>query len=91
MRVWRVAADRKTMDALGTIGRQGCVRGVVNGISVLERGGKGGDDAELVVCVGTGKALRLGNWLQVPGRDGGYIMNVEKKKTGGRHEAEQDA
>ena len=79
VRVWRVTADRKKMDALGTIGRQGSVRGVVNGISVLERGGKG-DDAELVVCVGTGKAMRLGNWLQVPGRDGGYIMNVAKKK-----------
>jgi hypothetical protein len=36
--------------------------------------------------------MRLGNWLQVPGRDGGYIMEIKKKKLGqvAAEEAEDD-
>ena len=85
MRVWRVTADNKKLESVGTIGGEGSVRGVVNGISVIERGEK--EAAELVVCVGTGKELRLGRWLQVAGRDGGYVMEISKKSTA-REEAD---
>jgi ribosomal RNA-processing protein 9 len=90
IRVWKVTSDKKRIEAVGTIHGEGSVRGVVNGIAVFERGEK--DDAEIVVCVGTGKLMRLGNWLQVPGRDGGYIMEIKKKKLGqvAAEEAEDD-
>ena len=80
IRVWKVTPDKKKIQAVGTIGADGSVRGVVNGIAVFERGEK--DDAEIVVCVGTGKELRLGRWLEVDGRNGGYVMEIGKKKLG---------
>lgn len=78
IRVWRVTPDNKKIQSVGTIGGEGSVRGVVNGIAVFERGEK--DDAEIVVCAGTGKEMRLGRWLSVSGRDGGYVMEVKKKR-----------
>ncbi|KAF8251634.1 WD40 repeat-like protein [Wilcoxina mikolae CBS 423.85] len=77
IRVWKVTPDKKKIEAVGTICGEDSVRGVVNGIAVYERGEK--DDAEIVVCVGTGKVMRLGKWLQVSGRNGGYVMEVKKK------------
>lgn len=34
----------------------------------------------LAVCVGTGKELRLGKWLKVDGRNGGYVIEVSRKE-----------
>jgi ribosomal RNA-processing protein 9 len=82
IRVWKVTADKKRLEAVGIIGGEGSVRGVINGISVVERGDR--KEPELVICAGTGKELRLGRWMEVEGRNGGYVMVVKKNALGGQ-------
>ena len=88
IRVWKVSKDTKKIEPMGVIGNEESIRGIVNGIAVFERGEKA--DAEIVVCVGTGKELRLGRWLEIPGRNGGYVMEI-KKKAGGLSQATEEA
>ncbi|KAG0130719.1 WD40-repeat-containing domain protein [Tuber indicum] len=82
IRAWKVSSDKRKLEPLGALGPLGkdAVRGVVNGISIVERG-EGGKEV-LAVCVGTGKELRLGNWLKVDGRNGGYVIEVGRKEAG---------
>lgn len=83
IRVWKVSVDKKRLEPIGAIGVEGAIRGVINGLAVIERGAKkigGNEDAEIVICVGTGKELRLGRWLEVEGRNGGYVVVIKKKK-----------
>jgi ribosomal RNA-processing protein 9 len=87
VRAWKVTADKKKLEPVGTVGSEGCVRGVINGISVVERGDR--KQPELVICAGTGKELRLGRWMEVEGRNGGYVM-VVKKKALGQKDAEEE-
>jgi len=80
IRAWKVSSDKRKLEPHGTLGPSGkdAVRGVVNGISIVERGEKGKE--ALAVCVGTGKELRLGKWLKVDGRNGGYVIEVGRKE-----------
>ncbi|PWW75776.1 WD40 repeat-like protein [Tuber magnatum] len=82
IRAWKVSSDKRKLEPLGALGPSGkdAVRGVVNGISIVERGEKGKE--ALAVCVGTGKELRLGKWLKVDGRNGGYVIEVNRKEAG---------
>ena len=80
IRVWKVSADKRKLEPAGVVGadtRERPVRGVVNGISIIERGEKGNE--RLVICVGTGRELRMGQWLKIEGRNGGYVLEVERK------------
>lgn len=52
------------------------VRGVVNDISVFERGDRGKDGVCVVVAVG--KEHRMGRWKKVPGKNGAVIFEVPK-------------
>ncbi|CUS13708.1 unnamed protein product [Tuber aestivum] len=80
IRAWKVSSDKRKLEPLGALGPSGksAIRGVVNGISIVERGEKGKE--VLAVCVGTGKELRLGKWLKVDGRNGGYVIEVNRKE-----------
>lgn len=85
VRVWKVSADKKKLEqicAVGipegeTAGGKEVVRGVVNGISIFERGEKGKEG--LVICAGTGKEVKMGRWMKVQGRNGGMVLEVERK------------
>jgi ribosomal RNA-processing protein 9 len=64
------------------------VRGVINDISVFERGDRGRDGACIVVAVG--KEHRMGRWKKVAGKNGAVIFEVpkvEKANTNGVVEA----
>ncbi|KAI1075239.1 WD40 repeat-like protein [Whalleya microplaca] len=55
------------------------VKGVVNDISILERGERGKDG--LCVVVGVGKEHRLGRWKKVKGgKNGGVVFEVSRTK-----------
>jgi ribosomal RNA-processing protein 9 len=61
---------------------QGAVRGVVNDISVFERGDRGKDGACVVVALG--KEHRLGRWKAVHGKNGGVLFEIPRvQKTNG--------
>jgi len=77
IRVWKVSANKRKLEAVGAIGGEDSIRGIVNGISVLERGTK--KDAKVLVCVATAKEMRLGRWMTVKGRSGGYVLDVMRK------------
>ncbi|KAI5795679.1 WD40-repeat-containing domain protein [Geopyxis carbonaria] len=74
VRVWRVTGDKRRLEPAGVVGPEGGVRGVVNAIAVAEREG------EITVVVGTGTEMRLGRWMGVPGRNGGYVLQVGKRE-----------
>ena len=77
VRVWRVSEDRRKLEAVGVLGREGEVRGVVNDLAVFERGQKGKDG--LGVVVATGKEHRLGRWVKQEGRNGAMVFEVTRK------------
>lgn len=76
LRVWRVV-DKKRLEALGTMGAEDAIRGVVNGIDVFERGEKGKEEG-VVVVVGTGREMKGGKWVHMVARNGGYVLEVAK-------------
>ena len=85
IRAWRVGADKRSIEPVGKIGRvpeeqsEGGVpiRGVVNGLSVQERGDRGKDG--LCVVAAVGKEPRLARWMSGKARNGIYIFEVERK------------
>ena len=67
------------------------VRGVVNDISVFERGDRGKDGACVVVAVG--KEHRMGRWKKLQGRNGAVVFEVpkmERTKSNGVLEASDE-
>ncbi|KAF7954050.1 uncharacterized protein EAE97_001448 [Botrytis byssoidea] len=95
VRAWRVSADRKSLESMGPVGRiadtpmngantkkngsQAPARGIINDISVFERGDRGKDGVCIIAAVG--KAHRLGNWQKAPaGRNGAVIFEVSRKQ-----------
>ena len=65
------------------------VKGVINDISVFERGDRGKDGACVVVAVG--KEHRMGRWKRLQGKNGAVVFEVskvEKRTTNGVAEAE---
>jgi len=60
----------------------GALKGVVNDISVFERGDRGKDGVCVVVALG--KEHRLGRWKSVHGKNGGVVFEIPKvQKTKG--------
>jgi len=109
VRVWKLSADKKKLEAVGVLGGGGGgggavdgehggsrqtngvnggpsseaddpgrhIRGVINGISVFERGDRGKDG--LCVVVAVGKDHRLGRWKNVKGgRNGAVVFEVPR-------------
>jgi len=70
---------------------QAVVKGIINDISVFERGDRGNDGLCIVVAVG--KEHRLGRWKKVPGKNGAIIFEipkVEKAKINGPDDEKVD-
>jgi ribosomal RNA-processing protein 9 len=69
------------------------VKGVINDISVFERGERGKDGVCIVAAIG--KEHRMGRWKRAPGRNGAVVFEVpriEKPKTNGvAHESDDEA
>lgn len=78
VRVWRVGEGKRSLEALGIVGMGGGngyetgVRGVINDISVHERGERGKE--LLCVAVAVGTECRLGRWKKMKGSRNGAIM-----------------
>ncbi|MCJ1414705.1 pre-rRNA processing protein [Xylographa parallela] len=109
IRVWKVSADKRRIEAVGTVGRaQGAgngphvimedatdleqqkvavgddrsveeeqaVRGVINDISIFERGERRKDGLYIVAAVGT--EHRFGRWKKVHGKNGAVVFTIRK-------------
>lgn len=55
------------------------VRGVINDISVFERGDRGKDGVCIVAAVG--KEHRMGRWQKAPGKNGAVVFEVPRVET----------
>lgn len=67
---------------------QGWIKGIVNDISVFERGDRGKDGLCVVAAVGS--AHRLGRWKDTKGRNGGVVFEVpriQRPMANGTHES----
>jgi len=91
VRVWKVSADKKKLEPVGVLGSEdispdeteetaakGVVRGVINDISIFERGERGKDG--VCVVVGVGKEHRFGRWMKESGKNGGMVFEIGKVK-----------
>lgn len=67
-----VDGDRK-VDGKQT---EGAIKGVINDISVFERGDRGNDGVCVVVALG--KEHRLGRWKAAQGKNGGVVFEIPK-------------
>lgn len=78
VRVWRVSEDKKKLEVVGTVSPADAeIKGVVNDISVYERGDRGKDG--VCVVVGVGKEHRMGRWKVVSGgKNGAVVFEVPK-------------
>ncbi|KAF2178528.1 small nucleolar ribonucleoprotein-like protein complex subunit [Zopfia rhizophila CBS 207.26] len=84
-RVGRVSAgdDEDHINFIGDDGISGraqdaiIIRGIVNGLSVCERGDQGKEGLCIVAAVG--KEPRLGRWMKGKGRNGIHVFEVPKK------------
>lgn len=95
VRAWRVSDDKKKLEAIGVLGASGIVsgenedsqtgpiRGIINDLSVFERGERGKDGACVVVAVG--KEHRLGRWQKQrsksQGKNGGVVFEIPRAQT----------
>lgn len=86
VRVWRLSEDKKTLEPVGALGADqeaeargawGGIKGVINDISVFERGEKGADG--LCVVAAVGKEHRFGRWkVEKGGKNGGVVFEVPR-------------
>jgi ribosomal RNA-processing protein 9 len=92
VRAWRVSEDKKKIEAVGVLGSSTAgltngnvrlsedahpmVKGVVNDISVFERGDRGKDGVCVVVAVG--KEHRMGRWKKVQGKNGAVVFEIPR-------------
>lgn len=98
IRCWRIGPEKRTIEAVGVVGRiplvevngngventinkaeeKSLVRGIVNDLSIFERGDKGKDGFCVVAAVG--KEHRLARWTTFKdGRNGAVIFEVPRK------------
>ena len=92
VRAWKVTDDKKKIEAVGAIGSGelgedgGAVaKGVINDISVFERGDRAKNGISVVLAMG--KEHRMGRWKKVQGRNGLLVLEVPRSlKTNGVHE-----
>ncbi|KAF2630701.1 WD40 repeat-like protein [Macroventuria anomochaeta] len=85
IRAWRVGPEKRTIEPVGKIGRvpeeEGengiLIRGIVNGLSVQERGDRGKEG--LCVVAAVGKEPRLARWMSGKVKNGIYVFEVPRK------------
>ncbi|CZR69191.1 related to a component of the yeast U3 snoRNP Rrp9p [Phialocephala subalpina] len=100
LRAWRVSDDKKKLEPIGFVGASGItadgnidgnvqeeqnnVRGIINDISVFERGDRGKDGVCVVVAVG--KEHRMGRWQrQKQGKNGALVFEIPRSQTAKRN------
>ncbi|KAI9695760.1 MAG: pre-rRNA processing protein [Bogoriella megaspora] len=103
VRAWRIADDKRSIEAIGIVGRnvteiksvdgdgvqavsegvnentQG-VRGIVNDLTVFERGERGKEG--LYIAAAVAKEHRLGRWKKGDGSNGAVVFEVSFKEKG---------
>ncbi|KAF1953996.1 WD40 repeat-like protein [Byssothecium circinans] len=86
IRAWRVGEDKRTVESVGKVGRVPLddeeddsilIRGIVNGLSVQERGDRGKEGLCIVAAVG--KEARIGRWMVAKVPNGIYVFEVPRK------------
>lgn len=93
IRAWKIAADKKSIEPVGKVGRvplddedevngdspddTALIRGIVNGLSIQERGDRGKDGLCIVAAVG--KEPRLARWMSGKVKNGIYVFEVPRK------------
>lgn len=104
IRAWKIGDGKRTIEPVGKVGRvpledtemvngdshEGpiLIRGIVNGLSVQERGDRGKDGLCIVAAVG--KEPRVARWMSANVKNGIYVFEVSRKSlTNG--EAEEPA
>lgn len=98
VRAWKLSSDRKRIEPMGPVGQipdatmggmetdevknQYIARGIINDISVMERGDRGKDGICIIVAVG--RDHRFGKWQTIPRklcRNGAVVFEVSRKQT----------
>ena len=90
VRVWKVSEDKRSLEALGTVGKtkvdaaneedqsseesKPTIKGIINDIAVFERIDRGKDS--ICIVVATGREHRLGRWKKVEGKNGAMVLEV---------------
>ncbi|KAF2134123.1 WD40 repeat-like protein [Dothidotthia symphoricarpi CBS 119687] len=92
IRAWRLGPEKRTIEPLGTVGRVPLdeqeeatangddvilIRGIVNGLSVQERGDRGKDGLCIVAAVG--REPRLARWMSAKVKNGIHVFEVPRK------------
>ncbi|CAO2648726.1 Nn.00g096750.m01.CDS01 [Neocucurbitaria sp. VM-36] len=89
IRAWKIGADKRTIEPVGKVGRVPVaddeeaskdavlIRGIVNGLSVQERGDRGKDGLCIVAAVG--REPRLARWMSGKVKNGIYVFEVPRK------------
>jgi ribosomal RNA-processing protein 9 len=88
VRAWRISDDRRRLERCGIVGQidhedddntseEHLAKGVINSISVFERGDRGKDGISIVAA--TSKEHRLAKWKKHKGKNGAVVFEVSKK------------
>ncbi|KAF1845561.1 small nucleolar ribonucleoprotein-like protein complex subunit [Cucurbitaria berberidis CBS 394.84] len=93
IRAWKIGPEKRTIESVGKVGRvpvadEGTlngdgtedavlIRGIVNGLSVQERGDRGKDGLCIVAAVG--REPRLARWMSGKVKNGIYVFEVPRK------------
>lgn len=84
VRAWTLGPDKRTIEPLGKVGRvesdedvEAPIKGIINGLSVCERGNRGRDGVCIVAAVG--REVRLGRWMHQKVKNGIAVFEVPKK------------
>lgn len=103
IRAWKVGENKRSIEPVGKVGRvpledheseggddenQILIRGIVNGLSVEERGDRGKDGICIVAAVG--REPRLARWMSAKVKNGIYVFEVSRKSLVNGTEAVED-
>jgi ribosomal RNA-processing protein 9 len=88
IRAWKIGDNQRSIEPIGKVGRVPLdvvdgddngilIRGIVNGLSVEERGDRGKDGLCIVAAVG--KEPRTARWMAAKVKNGIYVFEVERK------------
>ncbi|KAF1914896.1 small nucleolar ribonucleo protein complex subunit [Ampelomyces quisqualis] len=92
IRAWKIGADKRSIEPVGKVGRIPVaedmvngdsnenailIRGIVNGLSVQERGDRGKEGLCIVAAVG--KEPRLARWMSAKVKNGIHVFEVPRK------------
>lgn len=77
VRAWKVSEDKKKIEAMGVVGTVSSARGVINDISVFERGDRGKDGVCVIAALG--KEHRFGRWQKhKDGKNGAVVFEIPR-------------